>query len=104
MVGRVVAGEDEQLLDVAPHGPVEQLLDLLGLMQVRAVRLERAVLAVRHAGPREGERDVAREGDAAPHPAESTERGSSHSSPCSTADPCSSWHLWRPSRWPAAAA
>jgi hypothetical protein len=67
MMRRVVAREHQQLLDVAPHGAVQQPLDLARLVQVRPVRRERAVLAVRHAGPRQGERDVARERDTAAH-------------------------------------
>ena len=43
-------------------------VDLVGLVQVRAVRRERAVLAEAPARPRERQRDVAREGDAAAHP------------------------------------
>jgi hypothetical protein len=50
VVARVIAREDEQLLDVAARGAVEQALDLRGLVQVGAVRRERAVLAVRDAG------------------------------------------------------
>ena len=42
----MLAGEDQQLLDVALRGMVEQLEHLLGLMQVRLVGRERAVLAV----------------------------------------------------------
>ena len=68
VVAGVVAGEHEQLLDAAPRRAVEQPLDLLGLVQVRPVRRERAVLAVRDAGPRQRQRDVAREGDPAAHP------------------------------------
>ena len=68
VVGRL-AGEHQQLLDAAAGGAVEQPLDLVGLVQVRLVRRERAVLAVALARPRQRERDVAREGDAAPHPA-----------------------------------
>ena len=67
VVARVVAGEDQQLLDVAPGGAVEQPLDLVRRVEVRLVRRERAVLAVRDAGPRERQRDVAREGDPSAH-------------------------------------
>jgi hypothetical protein len=68
VVGRVVAGQDEQLLDTSTRRAVEQPLDLLRLVQVRPVRRERAVLAMRHARARQGERDVARERDPAAHP------------------------------------
>ena len=74
MVTRLVAGQHQQLLDVAPRGAVDQPLDLVGLVQVRLVRRERAVLAVRDAGPRQGERDVARERDPAAHPRRSLRR------------------------------
>ena len=71
VMARLVAGQHQQLLDVAPRGAVEQPLDLLGLVQVRAVRRERAVLAMRHAGARQRQRDVARERDPAAHPCRS---------------------------------
>ena len=67
VVAGVVAGEDEQLLDAAARGAVDQPLDLVGLVQVRLVRRERAVLAVRDARARQRQRDVAREGDPAAH-------------------------------------
>ncbi len=60
-----LAGEDEQLLGVAPHRLLEPLLDLVGRVEVRPVGRERAVLAVALAGARERERVVAREGDPA---------------------------------------
>ena len=41
-----LAGQHEQLLDVAPRGAVEQREHLVGRVQVRPVRRERAVLAV----------------------------------------------------------
>src|SRR3712207_5484763 len=50
-----------------PARAVEEALDLVGLVQVRLVRRERAVLAVAAAGPGERQRQVAREGDAAGH-------------------------------------
>src|SRR5262249_9062299 len=62
-----LAGEDQELLDPAPGGAVDQLLDFLRLVQVRLVGGERAVLAVATAGPRKRERDVARVCDPA-HP------------------------------------
>ena len=64
---RALAGQDEQLLDVAPRGAVEQRQHLLGRVQVRPVRRERAVLAVAAARPRQRERQVAAEGDAPAH-------------------------------------
>jgi ABC-type nitrate/sulfonate/bicarbonate transport system substrate-binding protein len=67
MVGRLTR-EDEQLLDLAARRAVDEALHLVGLVQVRPVRREGAVLAVAAARPREGERDVAREGDASAHP------------------------------------
>jgi hypothetical protein len=67
VVGGIVACEDEELLDVAPHGAVEQPLDLVGRVQVRLMGGERAVLAVRDARARERQRDVARERDPAAH-------------------------------------
>ena len=66
-----LAGQHEQLLDVAPRGAVEQREHLVGRVQVRAVRRERAVLAVAAAGPRQRERQVAGEGDAPAHARES---------------------------------
>ena len=44
MVGRL-AGEHEQLLDAAARGVVQERRDLVGRVQVRAVRSEGAVLA-----------------------------------------------------------
>ena len=58
----------------AARRAVEQALDLVGLVQVRPVRGERAVLAVADAGPRERQRQVAREGDAAAHRPKPTHR------------------------------
>ncbi len=62
-----LAGQHEQLLDPAPGGAVEHLEHLLGAVEVRPVGGEGAVLAVAAAGPRQREREVAREGDAAAH-------------------------------------
>ena len=62
---RALAGEDQQLLGVAPHRLVEAALDLVRRVDVGLVRGEGAVLAVALAGPREGERVVAGEGDPA---------------------------------------
>ena len=67
--GRVVAGEHQQLLHAAARGVVEQGLDLVGRVQVRLMRRERAVLAVADARPRERQRDVAGERDPAAHAA-----------------------------------
>ena len=76
VMARVVAGQDEQLLDVAPGGAVDQRLDLVRRVQVRLMRRERAVLAVRHARARQRQRDVARERDPAAHPrGDTTEAG-----------------------------
>ena len=69
VMSRLVAGQHQQLLDAAPRRAVEQRVDLVGRVQVRPVRLERAVLAMRDARPRQRQRDVAREGDATTHPA-----------------------------------
>ena len=88
MVGRL-AGEDEQLLDAPARGVVEQRGHLVGRVQVRTVRGEGAVLAEALARARERERDVAREGDAAPHPRRPYRRGCAGSRrrlPCSRAD------------------
>ena len=71
----LVAGQDEQLLDPAARRVVQQPLDLIRLVEVRPVRRERAVLAVRDARSRQRQRQVAREGDAARgHAAEATGR------------------------------
>ena len=67
MVPGVVAGEHEQLLHPAAHRAVQQALDLVGLVEVRPVGGERAVLAVRDAGPRERQRQVPGESDASRH-------------------------------------
>ena len=75
----LLAGEDEQLLGPAPRRVVEQLLDLVGRIQMGPVRRERAVLAVALARPRQRDREVAREGDP-PHPAQSM-HGRSAASP-----------------------
>ena len=64
----LLAGEHEQLLHAAPGRVVEQPLDLVGRVQVRPVRRERAVLAVAPARPRQRQREVAREGDPAHRP------------------------------------
>ena len=58
-------GEYQQLLRVAPHRLLQTALDLIRVVDVRAVRREGAVLAVALARPRQRERVVAREG----HPA-----------------------------------
>ncbi len=47
----VLAGEHQQLLDLPARGAVQDLDDLLGRIQVRLVRGERAVLAVAPARP-----------------------------------------------------
>ena len=52
VVGRL-AGEDQQLLGAVAVRAVEDPLDLVGLVQVRPVRRERAVLAVAAARPRQ---------------------------------------------------
>src|ERR671921_206656 len=64
----LLARQHEQLLRAAPRRLVEQPLDLVGRVQVRPVRRERAVLAVAPARPREREREVARERDPAHRP------------------------------------
>ena len=64
VVGRL-AREHQQLLGAVAAGAVEDPLDLVRLVEVRAVRGERAVLAVAAARPGERQRQVAREGDAA---------------------------------------
>src|SRR4051794_1853786 len=65
---RLLTGEDEQLLDVALHRTVERPEHLVWRVQVRLVRRERAVLAVAPTRPRQRQRQIAREGDAAAHP------------------------------------
>ena len=67
VVGRL-AGEHQQLLGAVAARAVEDPLDLVGLVQVRLVRRERAVLAVAAARPRQRQRQISREGDAAGHP------------------------------------
>ena len=67
----LLAGEYQQLLDLALGRPVEDLQDLLGRIQVRLVRGERAVLAVAATRARQRQRQVAREGDPATHCPES---------------------------------
>ncbi len=64
---RALAGQHQQLLDAPPRRAVEQPDHLLGRVQVRLVGRERAVLAVAAAGPRQRQRQVAREGDPAAH-------------------------------------
>ena len=59
-----LAGQHQQLLGVAPRGLLEPALDLIRVVDVRLVRGEGAVLAEALAGARQGERVVAREGDA----------------------------------------
>ena len=66
MVG-LLAGEDEQLLHVATRCTIEEIDDLVRLVQMRAMGGERAVLAMRAAGPRQRQGDVAGEGDATTH-------------------------------------
>ncbi len=66
-----LAGEHEQLLDVAPRRAVEDLEHLLGAVQVRLVRGERAVLAIAAARARQRQRQVAAERDPAAHVHES---------------------------------
>jgi hypothetical protein len=61
----VVPSQHEQLLHPPARGAVEQALDLVRLVQVRAVGGERAVLAVRHARARERKGQVSGECDAA---------------------------------------
>ena len=68
MVPGVVAREDEQLLHPPAHRAVQQALDLSGLVEVRPVGRERAVLAVRDARPRQRQRQVPGESDAARQP------------------------------------
>ncbi len=63
----LLARQHQQLLDLALGRPVEDLDHLLGRVQMGLVRGEGAVLAVAPAGPRQRQRQVAREGDAAPH-------------------------------------
>ena len=64
----LLAGEHQQLLHVmARHRPIEQLQDLLGRVQMRLVRRERAVLAVAAACPRQRQREVPAERDTAAH-------------------------------------
>ncbi len=67
----LLARQHEQLLDAALGGAVEQRQHLVRSVQVRAVRGERAVLAVAAARPRQRERQVAAEGDPPAHAAES---------------------------------
>ena len=66
VVGRVIAGQDEELLDAAVGRFVEQRQNLFGLVQVALMSRKGAVLAVRDAGARERQRDIAREGHSAP--------------------------------------
>ena len=66
-----LAGQHQQLLDLASGRAVEDLEDILGRVQMRLVGGERAVLAVAAAGPRQRQRQVAREGDATAHGHES---------------------------------
>ncbi len=62
-----LAGQHQQLLDPAPRGAVDDREHLLGRVQVRRVRRERAVLAVAPARARERQRQVARVGDPPAH-------------------------------------
>src|ERR1035437_7403776 len=62
------AGQHQQLLDaVALDRPVEDLLDLIRRVQMCLVGRERAVLAVAATRPRERQREVSAERDAAAH-------------------------------------
>ena len=70
----LLAGQHEQLLGAAPRGVVEQPLDLVRRVQVRAVCGERAVLAVALARPRQRQREVARKRDPSHRP-QCTEAG-----------------------------
>ena len=67
VVRGVVAGEHQQLLHPAARGAVQKALDLSRLVEVRPVRGEGAIFAVRNARPRERQRQVPGEGDAARH-------------------------------------
>ena len=80
VIGRL-AGEHQQLLDVAARRAVDQPLDLVGLVEVRLVGRERAVLAVTAARARERQRQVARERDPAAHAALDNTRGRHHVGP-----------------------
>ena len=62
-----LAGEHEQLLGAVAHGAVEDREHLLGGVQVRLVRGERAVLAIAPARPRQRQREVPRERHPAAH-------------------------------------
>ena len=65
---RFLAGQHQQLLDaMALDGLIEDPLHLLRRVQVRLVGRERAVLAVAAARPRERQREIAAERDAAAH-------------------------------------
>ena len=65
---RLLAGQHQQLLDVvARDGAIEQRQHLVGRVQMRLVRRERAVLAVAAARPRQRQREVAAERDTAAH-------------------------------------
>ena len=65
---RLLAGEDKQLLDpVAGYGLVEDPLDLVRLVEMRLMGRERAVLAIATARPRQGQREVSAERNAAAH-------------------------------------
>ncbi len=62
---RALAGQHEQLLHPAPRGVVQHALDLVGRVQVRLMRGERAVPAVAATRPRQRQCEVAAEGDPA---------------------------------------
>src|SRR5215217_5275002 len=64
----LLAGQHEQLLGTTARGVVEDALDLGGAVEVRPVGREGAVLAVAAARPRQRERVVPRERDAAHSP------------------------------------
>ncbi len=65
---RFLTGQHQQLLDaMALHGLIKDPFHLLRRVEVRLVGRERAVLAVAAARPRERQREVAAERDAAAH-------------------------------------
>src|ERR1700694_6040505 len=63
----LLAGQHEQLLDVALGRTVKDLGHLLGRVQVRMMLRDRAVLAAAPAGPRQRECRVAREAHSPSH-------------------------------------
>ena len=106
----VLAGQHQQLLDRAAGRPVEQREHLVGLVQVRLVGGEGAVLAIAPAGPREREREVAREGDAPARHSRAVYGGRVETPVCDVSPPgaCAtggsrSWAgsgSWSSARWP----